>query len=138
MVHAHQRRQGSPNLAVSCQFGYVNRRDDDTDGDELVKVIIVQAQNAGVRPLEIRTAGFVNDTGDRVYRTPYSIEPADPPHVLNDGESMRFNFRAEGDVPPERTFEVTRVFVDTGQRIWEHDVDGWPGPLTIERRWSDG
>jgi hypothetical protein len=136
-VFWHQRRLDTPTVALRCHFGYVERRKGDTEDKSPVKVITIEAQNAGPRPVEVRGAGFVRPDGDRVYRATYSVEPANPPHVLKDGESMRFNFRAEGDSPPGQTFEVTRMFVDTGHRVWEADIEGWPGPVRIAKQWMD-
>lgn len=59
-VFVHQRQRDMPAVAVSCHFGCINRREDDPDlGDEYVPVITIEAQNTGVRPVQVRAAGLL-------------------------------------------------------------------------------
>jgi len=81
-----QRRRDRQSVVVSCHFGYLDRRADDADSEhEHVPVITIEAKNIGLRPVEIRRAGFIRPNGESVHLPTYLIEPAPPPHSLADG-----------------------------------------------------
>lgn len=132
----HQLRRNRPKLAVSCHFGYVKRRSDSPDDPENVKVVTIEAVNIGNRPVEARRAGFRSTEGEEVSVAPYLVEPARPPHLLGDGESIRFHFRADADLPRKQTAEVAEAFVcGGGDRRWSGPPDEWLRPLRVSRRW---
>lgn len=114
----------------------MNLRDEDKDAQhDPVPVITIEAQNTGVRPVEIRGAGFLRADGERVYMPTYLIEPTRPPHTLTGGASMRFHYRSNRRLPPEKVIEVHRVFVDGGRSVWKGEPDEWLRPVTIEAHW---
>jgi hypothetical protein len=128
-----QRKRDRPDLRVECYFGYHSEE----EGEDVVPVITIKARNAGFRPLEVEGAGFIS-SGKRIEIPPYSVEPATAPQVLSDGESLRFHYRADGDVAPARKMVVDRVYARAGGDTYEAFPPEHLRPLEIERRWPYG
>lgn len=136
VVVVHQIRRSRAKLSVTCGFGYVKRREDAPNDPEDVPVITIQGVNVRTRPIEVRYAGFIATDGDEVPATPYLVEPSPTPRRLEDGDSVRFHFRADADLPPKMTAEVAKTFIaSTDDRRWFGEPAEWLRPLRISKYW---
>jgi hypothetical protein len=136
-VAYRQWSRDKPKLVVDIHFGYEHDPPESAPDGPVVPVFIIEAVNPGPRPVEVRIAGVLK--GDReIYPPVFHVAPGPLPKLLSDGESIRFLFRSEQDVPDHKRMEVDRVFVRAGLERFEAEPPEWLRPLRIVRRWPYG
>lgn len=141
VIAARQWRRERPRLSLGCTLGYAQPHDEDASRvrelPTVIPTIVLEAINEGTRPIEVRRAGFLFADGEEKTPEPYVVDPKDPPHMLGDGESIRFHFRRdERELPEHERREVVRAFVwGGGDRRWSVAIPPSLRPLHASRYW---
>ena len=107
------------------------------DSDPLL-CFTIEARNHGFRPIEVQGAGFLGDDDEPIELPAFEIDPGPVPCLRGDGESIRFHYRKDREIPPGRTMTLDRVYVRAGGQRYQTAVPEGLRPVQIELRWPYG